>query len=213
MYQNGSRAHRRNFQERRILSLWPAQCRAACGSRFHPIPFFRNNAYGMHQEYHIINEMGIMKRITTILASLLLLSACSNSKSSSGEPDIEYYRPFHEVVQAFAQLDANLLEYSRNGETEKAALLKAAGDLLADNEEVTAVRDLDSTYIYITLASGLEVVYSLMATDADGNPLTRGAGPGSGGSTLVRAGGNCANDIENRKVLIYNAQFETSSEA
>src|SRR5690606_9952309 len=58
-----------------------------------------------------------------------------------------------------------------------------------------------------------EVVYSLMATDADGNPLTRGAGPGSGGSTLVRAGGNCANDIENRKVLIYNAQFETSSEA
>lgn len=155
------------------------------------------------------------QRLMLVTLLLLVVFSCKKEKDSDTDnngltDDETYYQPLHMSVQALAQLEAKMMEYSRNGDANSLALVKAAADLV-DGENVTAANHFDSTYVYITMASGMEVIYALIPSDAAGNPLTRGGG--YGGGTLKRMAADCANDITNRKILQFNAEFQTSPDA
>lgn len=142
-----------------------------------------------------------------MLMVLIIAGGCKDEQIDNN--DLENYRPIYNVVQALGTLDATIMEYSRQGLTAKEALVKAAEDL-ENNELVASTKQFDSSYVYVYTKDGLETVYALIPTDATGNPILRGGGNNSGGNLKRLAGSVCANDIENRKILQFNAQFSTS---
>jgi hypothetical protein len=151
--------------------------------------------------------MTIKFPIATIAAALII-TGCSKNEVSI---DAEYYRPLYEVSQAFLQLETNIASYSEQGNNNPLSLILAAEDLV-NNDLVSVVEVFDSAYAYITMQNGLEVVFALMPVGEDGAPLVRGGGTGSGGPLKPLLGG-CANEIENKKILLFETDFETTASA
>lgn len=142
--------------------------------------------------------------------SLLLLAGCKpDDDSPNNEPT--HYQPLFEVNQALHDLGETMVSYSEQGYSTNAALVAAANDLESDTN-VTAVWQMDSSYVFITMSSGIEAVYALVPVDATGKPIYRGGGRGGQGS-FKRLSISCSNEITNKKVLVFNAEFNSSINA
>lgn len=148
------------------------------------------------------------KHIIPMVVAVLVLVGCKKDKVTIDE---EYYRPLYEVSQAFGQLETGMAAYSEQGNDNEHAFTLAAEDLV-NSALVSAVEVFDSAYAYITMQNGLKVVYALIPVNDQGEPLVRGGGTGSGGTLKVLSGA-CANEIENKKILLFEAQFQTTSSA
>ncbi len=96
------------------------------------------------------------------------------------------------------------LAQAQNGNYKVAIAL--TGDWLKGEQGIATVVNEDSLNLLITLQSGLKTYYCISETNAQGKPIYRGGG---GGNAFKRSAlnGDCANKIENKKVLIFAAAY------
>ncbi len=147
--------------------------------------------------------------LVLVLVAFALFTTCK--KDSNNDPlDAEEVRPLYEVMQTLGSLEATVLELSRNG-IDNAEVLAQAASIVENRPEVSEVLVADEFYAFITMASGLSAGYTLIPVDGSGKPITRGGATGGGDIFEKLAGGDCTNDIDNRKILLFNADlfFET----
>jgi uncharacterized protein (TIGR02145 family) len=154
----------------------------------------------------------ILMKKSLILSLALLFATFACKKDPSGEISInpEEFRPLYEVMQTLSLMESTILQLSKDGASNEEVLNKAA-NVLRNRPEVSKVVVADSVYAFITLTSGLKTIYSLIPVDENGVPITRGGSTSGGGLFKKLAGGDCSNDIENRKILLFNAEpsFDT----
>lgn len=144
---------------------------------------------------------------------LIILPICAVGckKDNGADIDPEEYRPLYDVALAYDELEQGMYAYSRQGYTATEALVAAAQDL----ESLSSVSNtwfVDSSYINLVMASGLEAVYVLTPVDSVGQPIYRGGG-GAGGGEFKMLSATCSNEIANKKILLFNAAFGTSFNA
>ena len=152
-----------------------------------------------------------MKKTLLLFLALSLMSlACKKESSDDKSINAEEARPLYEVMQTLSQMESTVLQLSRDGASNEEVLNKAA-NVLRNRPEVSKVVVADSVYAFITLTSGLKTTYSLIPVGENGVPITRGGSTSGGGMFKMLAGGDCSNDIENRKILLFNAEpsFDT----
>lgn len=143
-----------------------------------------------------------------LLSLLLIFFAACKDDNDQQTPDAQHYEPLFEANLALQTLGENMVAYSQQGYSTKAALVAASQDMASDSA-IAEVWHIDSSYVFLELASGIEAVYALIPTDGNGNPIYRGGGTGGGG-TLKRFSVDCSNEISNKKVLVFNAEFNSS---
>ncbi len=150
------------------------------------------------------------KNLILYLAALFAAFACKKDPSGETNLNAEEVRPLYEVMQTLSQMESTVLQLSKDGVPNEQVLNQAAS-IIRNRPEVSKVVVADSVYAFITLKSGLKTIYSLIPVDNNGVPITRGGGASGGGLFKKLAGGDCSNDIENRKILLFNAEptFDT----
>ena len=150
------------------------------------------------------------KNLFLFLVVLFASLACKKDPSGEISLNPQEVRPLYEVMQTLSHMESTVLQLSKDGVANEQVLNQAA-NMIRNRPEVSEVVVADSVYAFITLKSGLKTTYSLIPVDENGAPITRGGNNSGGGLFKKLAGGDCSNDIENRKILLFNAEpsFDT----
>ena len=150
------------------------------------------------------------KNLLLFLAISLTSLACKKESSDDKSINAEEARPLYEVMQTLSLMESTVLQLSKDGASNEQVLNQAA-NIIRNRPEVSKVVVADSVYAFITLTSGLKTIYSLIPVDENGAPITRGGSTSGGGLFKKLAEGDCSYDIENRKILLFNAEpsFDT----
>jgi uncharacterized protein (TIGR02145 family) len=140
--------------------------------------------------------------LISLFSLALLFSHCGTTESTPSTNNASVAEG--EVLLRSAQ--QKFLEYadSTGGNPRKA--IEMTVNYLYFEPNVEDVYSIDSTYIRITLKSGLQVSFMFAETDAAGNYLYRGGG---GGESFSQFSPLANNTITNKKVLFFAADTKT----
>ena len=135
------------------------------------------------------------------------LCQCSSPNAvSTSEPPI---LPIYTALTGATEQIRTSLEQS--GSSPQA--LGAAENWLRNQPGVTAVYDMDSADVYVTLESGLTTTISVIELDQNGLAITRGGSPKYGQAILQAFGRPASHEIKNHKVLLYVPEYRGFYEA
>jgi len=124
-----------------------------------------------------------------------------DNNNNNNTPPVNGVENLHLAATMTADARAKILEIAPvvNGNP-KLALIQTLDWLLLQDEVASAFHQ-DSTYLYISMSSGIQTMVWINEIDAEGYSKYRGSGSGQLNSLLVT--GECNHEIENKNVLIY----------
>jgi len=144
--------------------------------------------------------------ITLFVCFVIFLSNCKKDSPQNNTPvEDELDKSLFEAALLLKEIHDKFLEFAEttNGNPREAIML--SDEWVRAHDAVSSTVAIDSTYINITTAEGIRTSFYFNTYDEEGNSVYRGSGPL--GSITNLTGGNCSNEITNKKVLIYGAQF------
>lgn len=149
-----------------------------------------------------------MKTIYALLVlviTLLFFSTCKKESNNSDQSSKEEL-----LFQSFQMMNAASVRFIEIGDSMNITPPEALyyTSLWVQNQPgVAECFTMDSTYLFILMASGYKSTINLREMTPDGLSVYRGSGAGTGKMTAAvsSAGGTCSNKLQNKKVLLYSA--------
>ena len=141
-------------------------------------------------------------KLIALAAFALLFSQCKTTAPTAPSGPAP---SLLEVQKILVATNAKFLQYadSTNSNPWKAIMLTT--NWVKSQPNVASVESLDSTYISITLKSGLTSMFSFDLVDDSGRSILKGGGKEVKGEHISVSGTHSKNTITNKKVLIFSA--------
>ena len=141
-------------------------------------------------------------KLLALAAFVLLFSQCKTTAPTAPSGTAP---SLLEVQKILVATNAKFLQYadSTNSNPWKAIMLTT--NWVKSQPNVASVESLDSTYISITLKSGLTSMFSFDLVDDSGRSILKGGGKEVKGEHISVSGTHSKNTITNKKVLIFSA--------
>ncbi|MEP7233699.1 MAG: FISUMP domain-containing protein [Ignavibacteriota bacterium] len=141
-------------------------------------------------------------KLIALVALAFTFSHCKSPNAvQSSQPSLL------EVTKILQVADSKFAEYTKQPGTGYKDAIMLTSTWLGTQPTVANADPLDSTYIYITLKSGLVTTFSVDTVDDAGYSIFRGGGSPQSGGTFTDAAKAATNEIKNKKILIYAAAY------